>query len=426
MNTPDFILRLNQQYFDGELSSGFQHELAKLPLEREDVLEFIERMFVLMNKGGHPAHDLSCLQGNILGSLIARILPGGWEGKIPPITVAGRHKGVDEYFRASSLFNHGPKRMLDIGCGFPPYTTLETAAAFPDWQITGADPSLPVYLVYDEVGNYCTFDEHKAVVYFQPAIPSVENWNALLTDPRATRAKFKRLLDELLAEEKDYTEEDFPRLRIDPIHHHSNANLDFINAGIGDFNIDPVDVIRCFNVLFYFNDEFRLNSLEWFSDQLKEGGHLITGSDWALSTEIRYYLYQKKNGSLELKEFAFSIDNFSPVGIVTWYTNLDDDREVHQLAEYLSVLRKDTQFTRAFYELNDRLHRENGICPRDADGYYGNVDQSMSPTELWGRVSAMERALSSSGLVDKAVDVLKSSGYNARKNEVGHIAVEVE
>ncbi len=426
MNGPQFISQLNDQYFSGQLSDCFRNELAKLPLDRRDVLEFIERMFALMNKGGHPARDLSCLQGNILGSLIARILPGGWEGQIPPITVSGRHKGVDDYFLVSPEFNNGAKRMLDIGCGFPPYTTLETAAAFPNWHITGADPSLPVYLVYDKEGNYCTFDKDRSVVYFQPAIPSVENWNALLKEKGATRVRFEKLLSDLLAAGREYGDDELPRLRIDPIHRHRKDNLEFINSGIGGFDIEPVDVIRCFNVLFYFNDDFRLEALDWFSDQLNPGGYLITGSNWALSTEIRYYLYQKQNGSLRLKEFVFSIDNLSPVGIVTWYTNLDDDREVNQLADYLAVLRGNKEFMHAFYEVNDRLHRENNICPRDANGYYSHVDQNMNPTELWGRVSAMQRELSDSGLVEKAVEVLKSSGYKARKNEVGYIAIEAE
>ena len=103
------------------------------------------------------------------------------------------------------------KRLLDIGCGFPPFTTIETVHCLEDWSITGADPSLPVYLVYDAWGNYASFDENKSVVYFQPASPSIETWNKLLIDSSATKKYFETLLHELL---NHPAEEGFPRLEL--------------------------------------------------------------------------------------------------------------------------------------------------------------------------------------------------------------------
>ncbi len=298
MHPGTFIQDLNVRYFDGHLSQTFVDKLSELPVDRPDVFAFVERMFHFMNEGGHPATDLSSLHGDILGSLLARILPGAWEGRVPPITVAGRHMVIDEYLRRNNwlAYGLGQKRMLDIGCGFPPHTTVETSGKFPDWDITGADPSLPVYLVYDADGNYCTFDSDKNAVYFQPAIPSIENWNALLGNAAQTRENFSQLLEVLLAEDREYGEDELPRLRIDPVHHHSTPNLSFITGGIGQIEIEPVDVIRCFNVLFYFDDPFRERALNWFSDQLNDGGILVLGSNWALSTESRYYVYQKDNG----------------------------------------------------------------------------------------------------------------------------------
>ncbi len=424
MTSSEYVSHLNHTYFSGKLSAGFLQQLATLPLERKDVLSFVERSFRLMKRGGHPAEDLSSLQGGILGSLMARILPGAWEGKVPPITVAGRHVGIDDYFSKSALINGGPLRMLDIGCGFPPHTTLETAARFPEWHITAADPSLPMYLVYDGEGNYCTFDEDREPVYFQPAIPSVENWNALLADAPSTRARFRQLLDELiLAGRDDYADDELPRLRIDPVHRHSTSNLHFIRGGIGEVELAPVDVIRCCNVLFYFNDQFRQDAVRWLGEQLNPGGVLLTGSNWALSTENRYTVFHKSGDGLEPKEFAFSLDNFSPVGIVTWYTNLDDDREVAQLADYLAILRRDKAFSDAFYALNDDLHARYGICPRDEAGYYSDIDHTLTPTELWTRVWEMKKELHSSALVDMAVGVLRNAGLEARVNEAGDVAV---
>ncbi len=425
MNTTKFITDLNNRYFEGNLSQEFQSRLSELPVDRPDVFAFVERMFSFMKRGGAQPTDLSVMQGEILGSLLARILPGAWEGRVPPITVPGRHGIIDQYINESRWLSPGSESMLDLGCGFPPHTTIESAEYFPDWKITGGDPSLPMFLVYDAEGNYATFTEGKEIVYFQPALPSIENWNALLTDSAATSKRFEELLEKLLTSSNGVGESDFPRLEVDPVRAHEDENLSFITGGIGQLDIAPVDVIRCFNVLFYFNDEFRENALDWFAQKLNDGGLLVLGSNWALSTESRYYVYQRSNGSLHLKEFAFSLDNLCPIGIVTWYTNHDDDRESARLADYLNILRQDEDFMGRFYAFQDSIRAKHGICARDENGYYGGIDPSLSPAELWMGSAAMLSAIQKSGLVEEAVGVLRASGLDAGVNEVGHVAVYI-
>ena len=423
MGTADFIADLNNRYFDGKLSKSFQERLSEMPVDRPDVFAFIERMFGFMKKGGVEPTDLSAMQGEILGSLLARILPGAWEGRVPPITVAGRHIVIDEYIKKNKWLSPDTDSLLDLGCGFPPHTTIETAEFFPDWSIQGGDPSLPMYLVYDEAGNYATFTEAKEIVYFQPAIPSVDDWNALLKDSTATAKRFEALLEQLLTSQRGNENVEFPRLEIDPVRRYENERLAFITGGIGQIEIAPVDVIRCFNVLFYFNDEFRENALDWFKQNLKEDGLLILGSNWALSTESRYYVYQKIDQVLNLREFAFSLDNLCPIGIVTWYTNFDDDRESAQLADYLSILRQDEAYMKRFYAFQDQIRAEYKICPRGDDGFYGVADDALTPAELWSGAAAMLESLQRSGLVEEAVKILKTVGLNAHVNEVGHVSV---
>lgn len=423
MDSKTFVSGLNAKYFKGRLSSQFEEELDKLPVDRPDVYAFIERMFVFMKRGGTDATDISVMQGEILGSLLARILPGAWDGRVPPITVPGRHMVIDQYVKSSQWLSPGSNSLLDLGCGFPPHTTIESAAFFPEWQITGGDPSLPKYLVHDEKGNYATLSESKEVVYFQPAMPGVDTWNALLKDSSATSRRFVALLEQLLVQNANRENGEFPRVEVDPIRNYENENLSFINGGIGQLDIPPLDVIRCFNVLFYFNDDFRSDALDWFATKLKPDGLLLLGSNWALSTESRYYVYQKTDQGLKLREFAFSLDNLCPLGIVTWYTNFDDDRESAQLADYLMILRQDNEFMKRFYTFHDHLRDQYKICPRGEDGYYGVPDDSLTPGELWTGVAGMLSNLQGSGLVQDAVEVLKSSGLNAHVNEVGHVSV---
>ena len=424
MTTSDFIQDLNSRYFQGQLSPEFTQKLELLPVDRPDVFAFVERMFRFMNLGGVPATDLSTMTGDILGTLLARILPGAWEGRVPPITLPGRHMAIDSYLRDEARIS-GQKTMLDIGCGFPPYTTLDTAKAFPNWHITGVDPSLPVYLIYDDQGNYATLDEHKKTVYFQPALPTVENWNELLADSAATKARFEDLL-EVLLEHPGSDPEALPRLEQDPIKGYETENLKFIRGGIGQVDIAPMDVIRCFNVMFYFDDVFYRESLDWFADHLKEGGLLLIGANWAASTESYYNVYQKQNGKLVNREFAFSLDSICPLGIVAWYANYDDDRQSASLMKYMNIIRSDKGFMDQFYSLHDAQRKAMGICPRNEQGYYGVVDPSVGPNEIWMGAAQLLQGLNDAGLNQKAANVLSASGLNAGVNAIGHVTVRLD
>lgn len=64
------------------------------------------------------------------------------------------------------------------------------------------------------------------------------------------------------------------------------------------------------------------------------------------------------------------------------------------------------------------------FCPRDDQCYYGVVDPSLQPQELWTLASKILNELDDAGLNQKAVDVLNNAGLKARVNEVGHVSVE--
>ncbi len=418
--TTEFVNELNHKFFKGELPLLFLEKLALLPIDRPDVFAFVQRMFRNMNQAGMPATDMNLLQADILGTLLARILPGAWEGRVPPITVMGRHAEIDAYIKKNTWCSSGGKSMLDIGCGFPPYTTVETAAYLPDWHITGADPSLPYYLLYDAEGNYATFDEDSAIVYFQPAIPSIENWNKLLADTVATKNHFNNLLAELLAHPND---EGYPKLEHNPIANYETEKLSFIRGGIGSVDTSPKDVIRCFNVLYYFDDSFQEKALTWFAEKTTEGGIVLIGGDWSGSTESYYDVYKKTGDRLINKAFAFSIDCICPLGIVTWYTNHDDDRQKKELIKYISMLRHNKPFMAAFYAFHDAQRLQYNFCPRNAQGYYDNVDPNIQPQDLWLKASIMLKELNEAGLNQMAVNVLLENGLQATVNEVGHIEV---
>lgn len=422
MISTDFIEDLSTRYFDASLSEEFKARLSQLPMDRPDVHAFVERAFSFMKQAGIPAQDTSVMLGDLMGSLLARILPGAWEGRVPPITIPGRHGALDEYI--ASQVTKDDFTMLDIGCGFPPFTTLDTAKRFPNAHITGVDPSLPHYLLHDENGNYATLDESKSTIYFQPSVPTIDNWNELLQDSAATKQRFEDLLNEML-DNPSSDPQGLPRLEIDPIAQFRSDKLNFIRGGIGQVDIPSMDVIRCFNVLFYFDNDFYHSAVDWFSKHTNEGAVVILGGNWAGSTESYYTIYHKKDGSLEKTGYAFSLDCINPVGIVTWYASINDDLQTLELVDYIRTIREDKAFMSEYYSFTDDQRTKYGICPRDEHGYYGTVNADIDPQQLWMNAIMMLHEQNSSGLNQKAADVLSKAGRKASINNVGHIVVSV-
>ena len=416
--SPDFLEQLNGQFFNGALAPLALERLRALPVERADARGFVERSFRLMHQAGLPATDLSPFPGDLLGSLIARLLPGTWGGRIPPITVAGRHR-IFDVLVGRLCGDRG--RMLDIACGFPPFTSVDSATALPGWDILGVDRALPEFLVEDGLGNYASFNADGQVQYFQPTMPTKENWGALLGDYEGSQRRLEALFQHLRG---GGTAPVGASLVHHPIAQYERGNLHFVRADLDDLSTEPATVIRCFNMLMYFDAEFRAGAMARFADLLDEGGLLIYGVDWAYSIECRYMTVRKRDGRFDSGEFAFSLDNLAPVGIAPWYTLQPDEPEALELAALSRVLRDDAPFLRVYVECADAMRREYGICPRQPDGYFADVSPDLPAADLWVRMAEFSTRLDAL-LAPHAVAVLTAAGHAARVNEVGHVAVRV-
>lgn len=423
MSQHEFVAGLDDRYFAGRLSPVVREAMSALPIERPDARAMIERVCRLMHRAGVPAEDVSTFQGGMLGSLISRLLPGNWEGRVPPITVAGRHRRIDQL--VATLFPV-PGRMLDVACGFPPMTTLDSADALPGWEIVGADRALPHYLVHDGLGNYAVFDETGRATYFQPLIPTGDSWAALLADWEASRARFEALLQQSLASGAA-SDGGAPgaagaTLSIEPAEGYARPGLRFVRSDLADLATTPANVVRCFNMLMYFDAGFRTAALAQFASLLEEDGLLVCGTDWAGTIECRYFTYRKRGADLVPHEFAFSVDNMAPFGVVPFYALQDDDIEVETLGRLCAILREDPAFAPRARALNDRLRLEYGLAPRGDDGYTGDLSTAVDPAELWTRSIAMSDRLDAD-LAAEAAATLARHGYRTRVNEVGHVAI---
>lgn len=364
----DLAARWNAVYFDGQLSPAVVGILGKMPNATSEACAFVERAFRLMRMARFEARDVSPLFAWQLSVVAPSFLPGAWDGMIPPITSAGRHERIDEHIAGNAWHRPvGEPVLLDLGCRFPPLTTVDSATRLSDWRVIGADPSFGRYLVYDAQGDYACYGSEKHLRYFQAGVADPDRLAALHHDRQATRQRFDRLLLRLRPRirtpsmtELQEVESDGARLVRNPVRRFESAKLSFVQGGIGSLELDgPVDVIRCMNVLMYFDRAFRAPTLAWAAPLLRPGGLFICGTNWVRSASSRYTVYQKENGALLPREFAFGIDNVRSIDMSPWYALHDDDIEALSLATSVGVLRATVDYRSA-------LRRANGPSARRA------------------------------------------------------------
>ena len=116
------------EHFLGErLPDGMTADvtLSKMSPETQ---QFLIRTLTLMKAGGYSATGFNPHLIRWLTVTVPSVLPSAWGGKIPPITLPGRHKKLDHYVAQLDIPpGNKPLNLLDIGCGFPPATPADTA-----------------------------------------------------------------------------------------------------------------------------------------------------------------------------------------------------------------------------------------------------------------------------------------------------------
>ncbi len=406
--------RWNSAYFDGRLSPAVLAELEALTDASPDAQALADRAFRLMRRARVSAADFSGLTAWMIGFSAPRTVPSAWSGSVPPVTMAGRHRKIDEYVAGNPW--HSPSHdavFVDLGCGFPPFTTIDTAKRLPSWRVIGVDPAFGDYLVYDHWGAYASFAEDGRLLYYQAG-----NYEP---DQAATGARFRALLDSLLAGSASAEEGVLVR---DPVRQYESDNLTLVPGGVGEFTVDGgADVIRCMNVFMYFDHPFRERALQWASSVLRPGGLFICGSNWTESIASRYTVYQKTAEGLAAREFAFSVENLRPIELAPWYALHDDNLENLANAHAVGTIRTDAAFRDRFDTRMDAMLADLGVCVRGPDGYLGGVPAGMPTEELSALSPVLAARLDSEGFAAEAAEVLRAAGYDAWRNHVGHVAM---
>ena len=418
---------LVEQFLGTRLPSPMADSISFATLP-PDARDFILRMLALMKQARYPVTDINPVFMNVLGTMVPNVLPSSWGGRIPPLTVADRHRKLDAYVNAQSWSDgKEPPLFVDMGCGFPPVTTVDTANRLPDWQITGVDRFFAEYVVYDDEGHYACFDGDGVYQYFQPTM--TRSGMALYADPAATRTRFENLYRDLAirVRTKDgnasqTVANNGHRL----VHHHirdfETDNLSFLETEIEKLDLPPARVIRCMNVLIYFPPAVREKMRQQAGALLEEGGLLIAGTS-GFGIDGRYTVYRKVAGAIVPVEFAFSLENLRSLGIMPYFTLHSDDAEASLLVDLMSTVRADRPYWAAFSRRVDHLLAHHAITRRGADGFLTPPPEDIPRTELWERMAALWRQMVDEGFLDRTVDVLVQAGYEAWENAAGDIAI---
>ncbi len=418
------VEELCDRYLGGRPSEAVLQVLKKAEQQRPEVRDFVERAFRLMAISRSDPRDISPFVARFFAVLAPAILPGAWGGMVPPLTMPGRHQKIDAYLSSNPWTKFEPRTvMLDVGCGFPPQTSIDAAEAFPEWQIVGIDPAFEPYLLYDEQGNYASLDWSGSVRYFQATRP--ENFLSLFSDRNATIQRFSdafaRLLPSIPADEGEMStaEQSGMRLIRQPLKAYERGNLKFIQGGFGSTDLPEAGVVRGFNVLLYFDADFRHKAEEWAAQVLRPGGLFICGRDDAASLNAHYTVYRSEGQQLVEKEFAFGVE---AVRQSAWFALHDGQRETWRLAELLGILRSDRPFLRDYDTRLDALLAKNRLAVRDSNGYLNEPSDPIGPARALLAYEAISREMEAE-FAGRAVSVLQRAGLNAWRNPVGHIAV---
>jgi len=418
------VEELCDRYLGGQPSEAVLQVLRGVEQQRTEVRDFVERAFRLMSISKFDLRDFAPGAARFFAVLAPGILPGAWGGMVPPLTMPGRHKKIDAYLRSNQWMKfEAGTILLDVGCGFPPQTSIDAAEAFPEWQIVGADPAFEKYLLYDERGNYASVDAKGGIRYFQAGQP--EEFLLLYSDRNATIQHFSEAFQQMLpilpADDGRLAtaEHGGRRLIRHPLRAYERSNLKFVSGGFGSSDLPEAGIVRGLNVLLYFDADFRRKAEEWAAKILRPGGLFVCGRDDVASLNAHYSVYRSESGRLVEKEFAFAVET---VRQSVWFTLHDGDRETVRLAELLRMLRSDAKFRRDYDVRLDALLAENRIAVRDGNGCLAEPPDPIDPVRALPVYEAIAREIEVE-FADRAVAVLQRAGLNAWRNPVGHIAV---
>ena len=186
----NLVERLNKTYFDGRLSPTVLGALAGLSQQSAEVQAVVERMCKYMRSSALRRRPTSRTRSPSSSARSSR----GWS-PAPGVAWSRRSPTPGVTRRLIPILTTPPG-------GRPPRSRpcSTSAVAFPRRRPSRRRPacrataswgwtrSFPYYIVYDEQGDYATFDQEGTLEYFQAGIPDAERYRCLAPGCRRHRS----------------------------------------------------------------------------------------------------------------------------------------------------------------------------------------------------------------------------------------------
>ncbi len=417
----EIIAEWNSRYFDGEMSHACLTEFDPLDTDDRELVNLVDTWMFYYHAAGGNAKNFPPLLSRFFAHVAKSYLPTLW-AKIPPITRGGRLRGIDRVVH--EVLTIGPNqaiRFLDVGCGYPPLTTVETAAACPGWDCVGIDPNFPAWILFDGEGAAACFDKAGTLTYIQyldsdlqPALDRVTRdrqkftlqWGQIQANPA--------LREELVRSE---------RLIRDPMQHYEGPCLAFRSSSLTGLNAqqqEPFDLIRCMNVFMYFDGRSILENIGHAKSLLADSGAFLYGSVPELgSASARYMAYQKRGAALVPWLFGMDLGKFAQVDGTGWWAFHKDQPDTLFASRVVRWVSDSGDLGKRVSAVIDRVRQELGYGQRNPDGYL-NVKGVLSNTD-----NARLNMTLADACGDDIVAFLGARGLCAEITPFGHLVIDL-
>lgn len=415
----EIIAKWNTDYYVGELSQACLEELDKIDTDNCELMEFLDTWtFYFYMAGGH-ARNISPLGASFLPEIAKSYMPSLW-ANIPPITRGGRLRLVDRI--AHDVLGITPDQaihFLDVGCGYPPLPTVETAETCPKWSCVGIDPNFPVWILFDDEDNASCFDEAGTLVYIQYLQGGLQPALNIVQRDRQRRAlEWERIHQNPTLREEWLLGE---RLLKDPAKHYERDNLSFRTSTLTGLSADQTfDLIRCMNVFPYFDGQAILDNIRHAKSLLADLGVFICGisSEWV--GPARYLTYQKHGDALTPQLFGMDLNKFSQREANGWWAFYKDQPDTLFLAKVVRLVSDNGDLFDHVNSVIDRIEHELGHSHRDSDGYLHQTGFLIATTEYEYLLQTLKDECG-----QEITTFLEARGLCAEITPFGHLLIDL-
>ncbi|MGD0309349.1 MAG: hypothetical protein ABSC02_08670 [Acidobacteriota bacterium] len=364
----EIVARWNRQYFDGELSDECLREIDQIDENDRELVQFIDTWLFYFNKAGSRARDISPLGSRFFARIARSYMPSLW-AMIPPVTRPGRLRIMDRVaqdilgFRPHSCIN-----FLDVGSGYPPLPTQETACTFPAWTCVGIDPNFPASILYNREDAAACFNQRDQLVYIQYLKGDLQPGPETVERDKQQFAEHWETLRNDVSMREDLSR--CGRLIVDPISHYKGGNLTFTKSTLIDYMPDQTfDFIRCMNVFMYFDRSCTIRNIKKAKSLMGKSGTFTCGNVPEPGCAARYLVYQKNDDDLLPKYFGFDLGKLSQKDGNGWWAFYKNQPEPLFLAKIVKMVADNQELSQRVHDIIDRVESEVGIAHRDSKGY---------------------------------------------------------